>query len=126
MTSYFLKLNPDKTYLLLIDSPQNTSIFFVDNVNIAGVLVQPSTTVKNRSIIFDCPLSFLPHISICLLSPHSVASLCQFLNISDAETLVYAFITAQAIPNQLINKFQYIQNSTVWVLTYTRNLPTLL
>lgn len=67
MTSNFLKLNTD---LLLVGSPQITSRFCVDNVNIAGVLVRPPTTVKHLGIIFDfSPCShFLTH-QVCLLSP---------------------------------------------------------
>jgi len=133
MTSNFLKLNTDKTDLLLIGSPRITPRFCVDNVHIAGVSVQPSTTVKNLGIIFDSSLSFLPHISSLTKSAffhlRNIARLRPFLNITDAETLVHAFITSRldycnslfyGLPDSSINKLQYIQNSAARVLTYTK------
>ncbi len=51
MTSNFLKLCTDKTYLLLVGSPKNVANFCSHSVNIAGVLVRPSTTIKNLSMI---------------------------------------------------------------------------
>ncbi len=68
-------------------------------VNIAGILVRPSTTVKNLGIIFDSSLSFLPHISSLTKSAffHLRNITClRPLNISDAETLVHAFITSRS------------------------------
>ncbi|KAL0151291.1 hypothetical protein M9458_053482 [Cirrhinus mrigala] len=63
MTSNLLKLNTDKTDVLLVGSPKNVAPFCTDTVNISGILVRPSTTVKNLGITFDSYLSFLPHIS---------------------------------------------------------------
>jgi len=85
MTSNFLKLNTDKTDLLLIGAHRFTSCFCVDNVHIAGVSVQPSTTVKNLGMIFDSSLSFLPHISSLTKSAffhlRNITCLRPFLNI---------------------------------------------
>ncbi len=53
MTSNVLKLHTDKTDLLLVGSPKNVANFCSNSVNIAGVLVRPSTTIKNLGMIFD-------------------------------------------------------------------------
>ncbi len=53
MTSNVLKLRTDKTDLLLVSSPKDVANFCSNSVNIAGVLVRPSTTIKNLSMIFD-------------------------------------------------------------------------
>ncbi len=52
MTSNFLKLHTDKTDLL-VGSPKDAAHFCGNSVNIAGVLVRPSTTIKNLGMIFD-------------------------------------------------------------------------
>ncbi len=53
MTSNVLKLHTDKTDLLLVGSPKNVANFCSNSVNIAGILVRPSTTIKNLGMIFD-------------------------------------------------------------------------
>ncbi len=133
MTSNFLKLNTDKTDLLLFGSPKNVAPFCADNVNIAGILVRPSTTIKTLGIIFDSSLSFLPHISSLTKSAffhlRNITCLHPFVNINDAETLVHAFITSRldycnslfyGLPNTTLNKFQYIQNSAARALIFSK------
>ncbi len=67
---------------------KNVAHFYVDNVNIAGTLVQPSTTIKNLGIIFDSSFSFLPHISSLMKSAFFhlciITCLRPFLNINYA------------------------------------------
>ncbi|KAL0149802.1 hypothetical protein M9458_054850 [Cirrhinus mrigala] len=133
MTSNFLKLNTDKTDVLLVGSPKNVAPFCTDTVNISGILVRPSTTVKNLDTTFDSYLSFLPHISsltkYAFYHLRNIARLRPFLNIKDAETLVHTFITSRLdycnslfydLPNTTLNKLQYIQNSAARVLTYSK------
>ncbi len=85
----------------------------LDNINIAGVLVWPSTTVKNQGKIFDS--SLLPHnfslIKHAFFHLRNIACLHPFWNINDAETLVHAFINSRL--DYYISLFYGLPNTTI-------------
>ncbi len=103
MTSNFLLLNSDKTEILLI-GPKNSTQIMDHNLKLDGCTVT-SSTVKNLGVILDSNLSFENHIShvkkTAFIHLINIAKLRNMLSVSDAEKLVYAFMTSR-LPIRLI------------------------
>ncbi len=64
LNSNFLKLNMDKTEIIIIGIPSLTIKVPADfTCDITGTLIAPSSTVRNLGVMFDPSLSFLSHIN---------------------------------------------------------------
>ncbi len=104
MTNNFLLLNSDKTEILLIGPKNSTQNIMDHNLKLDGCTVT-SSTVKNLGVIFDSNLSFENHIShvkkTAFFHLRNIAKLRNMLSVSDAEKLVYAFMTSR-LPIRLI------------------------
>ncbi|XDV51162.1 hypothetical protein PO909_020089, partial [Leuciscus waleckii] len=134
MDNNFLKLNSNKTELLitgpksLLSSIQNFTLL------IDGHNVTPSLSVRNLGIIMDSTLSYRTHINhITKLFFFHLRNISRFgpsLTLSTAEILIHAFITSRldycnsllyGLPTNQLQKLQYIQNSAARLLTHTRS-----
>ncbi|XP_029957253.1 uncharacterized protein LOC115395750 [Salarias fasciatus] len=132
MNHNFLKLNSDKTDIIII-GPHNITKsaqqFTLDNSTLT-----PSPLIRNLGVLLDPTLSFDPHIKhitrTAFFHLKNIARLCPSLSFSAAETLVHAFITSRidycnsilyGTPSKTLNKLQYIQNSAARLLTHTRS-----
>ncbi|KAK5921117.1 hypothetical protein CgunFtcFv8_024850 [Champsocephalus gunnari] len=63
MQNNFLKLNCDKSEIIIIGSNSLTRSTQDFPLNIDGSIVNPSTHIRNLGIILDPTLTFLPHIN---------------------------------------------------------------
>ncbi len=133
MTSNFLLLNSDKTEILLIGPKNSTQNLLDHNLQLDGCTVS-SSTVKNLGVILDSNLSFENHIShftkTVFFHLRNIAKLRNMLSVSDAEKLIYAFMTSRldycnallgGCPASSINKLQIVQNAAARVLTRSIN-----
>ena len=133
MQNNYLKLNADKTGILLVGA--KTSLFRVLNfsVNIDGVDIKPAQFVKNLGCLLDSSLTFESHIKLVTKTAfyhlRNIARLRPMLSDTDAKMLINAFIFSRidycnslfyGLPAKLINRLQYIQNSAARVLTSTK------
>ena len=131
MTINKLKLNKDKTELLLLYSkhcPQTS----LPTLQFGNDIIKPSESVKNIGVIFDSTLSMVPHVnSICKTAFYhlrNIAKIRKFLSAKTTETLIHAFVTSKidqyncllyGLPSHLISKLQSVQNAAARLLTYT-------
>jgi len=133
MTCYFLLLNLDKTEVILISSKNRPQNLLQHDFNKLGCPVTLSATVKDLGVTLDCNLSFEKHISYVTRTAffhlRNIAKLRNMLSVSDAEKLVYAFMTSRldycnallaGCPASSINKLQLVQNAAARVLTRSR------
>ena len=133
MQQNYLKLNCDKSEILIIGPDSLTRSTQSFSLNIDGSTVTPSKQVRNLGIILDPKLSFLPHVNQVTKSAffhlRNIARIRPSLSFSAAETLTHAFITSRldycnsilfGLPNYILNKLQYVQNSAARLLTSTR------
>uniref|UniRef100_A0A4W5LB64 Reverse transcriptase domain-containing protein n=1 Tax=Hucho hucho TaxID=62062 RepID=A0A4W5LB64_9TELE len=132
MSLNFLKLNDNKTEILLIGS--TASAKRIDqSFDVDGIHVKPSSLIRNLGVLFDSTLSFGSHISSLVKNYffhlRNIARLRSSLTLADAETLIHALITSRldycnalllGLPKKLIARLQYVQNSAARVLTSTR------
>ena len=130
MNLNFLKLNEDKTEILLVGSKTNREMI----KNHLGNLTQwTKNTVTSLGVVLDPDLNFRAHINKVLKSAlfhlRNIAKVRSFLNQKDAEKLIHAFIFSRldycnavltGLPKGMIYKLQLIENSAARLLTRTR------
>jgi len=133
MQQNFLKLNCNKSEILIIGPNSLTRSAQTISLNIDGSIVTPSTKVRNLGIILDPTLSFLPHANhvtkTAFFHLRNIARLRPSLSPATIEILIHALITSRldycnsilyGSPNKIINKLQCVQNSAARLLTSTR------
>ena len=136
-----LKLNHDKTELLIIHSSYNLCPS-LSCLRVGDVDVVPVKTTSNLGVVFDDILSLKPHITnVCKSSFYhlrNISRIRKYLSREATETVVHAFVTSKldycnsllyALPKFLIAKLQSVQNSAARLVCKTRKFdhvtPTL-
>ena len=97
MSSRKLKLNPDKTELLLIGSNVHREIFSkCFPTRLLAQEVTPAPSARNLGIVFDSALNFKSHISgisrACYYHVRDMRRIRRFLTPSAAETIATSLI----------------------------------
>ncbi|KAL2088052.1 hypothetical protein ACEWY4_016880 [Coilia grayii] len=129
MSNNFLKLNKNKTELLLI-GPKDKHEALLPSLGNLNQYVREQVT--SLGVILDSDLSLKPHINKVTKTAYfhlrNIAKVRPFLTQPDAEKLVHAFITSRldyckalftGLPKKSIEKLQLIQNSAARLLIKT-------
>ena len=121
----FLKLNDNKSEVILIGTPNSVSQCksLATSIKLGSSDIKFSSSVKNLGVIFDENLSFTQHIKQCRKSSFfMLKNLGKIRNHFDKpsfETLIHAFISSKLdycnslfvnLPKRSINDLQAIQN----------------
>ncbi|XP_075934503.1 uncharacterized protein LOC142934035 isoform X2 [Anarhichas minor] len=133
MQTNFLKLNCDKSDMIIIGPKSLTKTDHNFCLTIDNSTLSPSPHIRNLGVMFDSNLSFEHHVKqitrTAFFHLKNIARLCPSLS-SAAETLTHAFITSRidycnsilhGTSSKILNKLQYIQNSAARLLTHTRS-----
>ena len=129
MQSNKLKLNTEKTEMMLVGSSVRISSVSCESAYRDGSCIPLQTTVTNLGVHFDQTLSMKQHIS-CLcrttfLALRRIASIHPFLPNSSIEKLVASMITSRldycnatftGVADEQIVHIQKIQNNTAWLI----------
>ena len=129
MSNNFLKLNEDKTEVLIIGSSDQRELMS----HRLGSLAKGSTSVKNLGVIIDADLNFNTHINnvtkIAFFHLRNIARIRAYLSLDDAKTLIHAFVFSRldycnallsGLPKKTTDRLQLVQNAAARVLTRTR------
>jgi hypothetical protein len=127
-----LKLNGDKTELLVIRNPRLPSVqlpsFKVDNYT-----VNPASQARNLGVVFDDTMSMEAHIASicrsCYLHLRNIGSIRNLITKSACEKLIHALISSKldncnallfGLPKKLCQKLQHVQNTAARIITRTK------
>ena len=124
MNSFFLRLNPTKTKILVIVPPSLRNTIKLQGTFINGTCVRFVHSAKNLGVILDDKLSFQEQISkvvnSCFMVIRKLSKIKDFLTFEQLRTAVCVYIFSKldycnslyfGIHADLINKLQYVQNS---------------
>jgi hypothetical protein len=135
MAQNFLKLNDDKTEVLLIGSKHQCSKAVIPDLVIgtSNISVCETTSVRNLGAIFDKQLSMDKHVQSVCQNAHyhlrQISEIRHFLTKDATECMVHAFISSRldyvnsllyGLPSGLIERLQRIQNTAARIVTKTR------
>ena len=100
MTSNFLKLNSDKTEVLLIGTYQQLAKYRINSISVAGIQVTlQQTPVRNLGVVFDANMSMVSHVSSVIKSvtyhTRNVSRIRKYLTVDSAKRLVNSVVTSR-------------------------------
>ena len=124
MTQNKLKLNEDKSEMILITPPKlQNHISLPTSINLIDSTITLSQSARNLGVTLDQNLSFQQHVSnvcrICFLELRRISSIRHLLSEDTTKTLVCAFVLSRldycnallsGSPSHLINRLQKVQN----------------
>ena len=128
-----LKLNEDKTELLIIRPAKLSHKVTIDSIKIGDCIVQSSSIAKNLGATFDQTMSLDPHITslvrTCNFQLRSIGQARKYLTTAATEKVIHAFISSRldcgnsllkGLPDYQLQRLQRIQNSAARILTRTK------
>ena len=136
MATHFLKLNEDKTEILVIsrDSKITKSINTkISPVTLGDCVVESKDHVRNLGVVFDSVFDHEKHIkNVCKGAYHQIRNIGmirKYLDLDATKSLVHAYVTSRldycnsllfGISKDLIYKLQRVQNTAARLITRTR------
>ena len=123
MSNNRLKLNEEKTEFLIAGTGRQRSQVIIDSLNVVGIDIKPSTSVRNLGVIIDQDLSLRQQVNAicrsCYGHLRSIIQIRPYLTKSAAHTIVQSLISSRLdycnsllaeLPQYLIHKLQKVQN----------------
>ena len=99
MRRYFLKLNDDKTEVLLIGLRQQLSKIALPGVTVGESAIAPATAVRDLGAVFDKHMTMITHVNSPSQSARyhirNIGKIRRFLDCNSCEKIVHAFITSR-------------------------------
>lgn len=132
MSSNLLKLNSDKTEVMIF-SPKHKSKLTADlSVHIGGIDISPTTSVRNLGVILDTTLSMENQVKAVCKSAYaqlrSIGHIRRCLTMDASKKVVNSLVTTRldycnsllyGIPSKLMYKLQKVQNTAARIITRT-------
>ncbi|XP_072770121.1 uncharacterized protein [Nerophis lumbriciformis] len=133
MSANFLQLNAKKMEMLIIGPARHRHLFNNTTLTFDKQTITQGDSVKHLGINFDPTLSFELHIKSVTKTAffylRNIAKICSILSTSDAEIIIYAFVTSRldyckvlfsGLPMSSIKRLQLVQNAAARLLTRIR------
>ncbi len=131
MAQNMLKLNDDKTEVLLIGADVKSAYDF-GSIHVGPNLIEPCKSARNIGVTFDSEMKLDSHIKNVTKQANyhirNIGQIRKFLTKEAAEILVHSFISSRldycnallyGIPLTTISKLQQVQNTAARVVTRT-------
>jgi hypothetical protein len=129
MDAHYLKLNEDKTEIIIIKRPSLRSSPSISTLNICGCDVSPSPSARDLGVVFDSCFGLEGHVAaVCKTAfyhLHSIWKVRKFLSEDATRGLVQAHVISRldycnalyyGIPITLRNRLQRVQNAAARVI----------
>ena len=129
-----LKLNRDKTELLVIEPKHKVNPPILKGIYVAGDYFEASSSARNIGVIFDSNVNLEKHdMNTCKMAFYHLRNIARIRNClsqDDAGILVHASISSKldscnallyGLPKSVIDKLQYVQNCAARLVTRTRS-----
>ena len=133
MISQKLKLNDDKTEIIILSAPSHTTQVNCGNIVIGDSCVVPAASVRNLGVIFDHHLTMESHIKMVSKNAYyhlrNIASIRNTLCVDSAKAPVHAFISScldycnsllYGLPKKSLDRLQRVQNMAARLITGTK------
>ena len=130
MSNNKLKLNEDKTEVIIFKTPRSRQDICVDEISLSGSSIKVSQSVRNIGAIFDETLAMSDHISSICKSANfhlrNIARIRKFISEDSCKILVHSLITSRidyanatlyGLPVHQLNRLQRILNNAARVVT---------
>jgi hypothetical protein len=124
-----MKLNDDKTVLLIIGTSTQLKKVNFDDINIGTINIKSTNKAKNLGVIFDDEMKLTHHVNnICRTGFYNIknfAAIRKHLDLETAKVAAHAFVTSTldyansllyGLPKKQINKIQLVQNAATRVV----------
>jgi len=124
MSTNYLKLNNDKTELIILGGARQLKFINFKFIEIGNIKIETSPTIRNIGVIMDSTLNMKAHINklcrTCYMNIRNIWRIRENLDNNSTKTLVHALVISRldcinglyyGLPNYLILKIQKVQNA---------------
>ena len=119
MASKRLKLNSDKTEILIAGTKQQLAKMTYNSIDVCGETITKSECVRNLGVHFDSEMKMSAHVEqierMCYRSIREVRSIRKYLTTESTKTVVQALVTSH---------MDYFNSLLFWYMSRTV-IPTL-
>jgi hypothetical protein len=128
-----LKLNEDKSELLILTSPRLAHKVSINSIRIGDSVVHASSEAKNLGATFDHTLCHTQHVTSlvksCNFQLRSIGQARKYLTQDATEKVMHAFVSSRldcgnsllyGLPECQLQRIQKLQNTAARILTRTR------
>lgn len=118
-----LKLNDDKTEIIMFGTPKQLEKIHLETITIAGIELPIAKRARNLGVLMDANLTLAPHVSSITKTAHyhlrNLSCIRKYLDTPSAEKAVHAFVTSRldcsnallfGIRKNSLQKLQKVQN----------------
>ena len=132
MNNNMLKINADKTEVIIFTSKNNQQHVETTTVNIGNETITPSSSVRNLGAFLDRNMTMEKHVSSVCRAGYGqlrqIGHIRKYLNAAATKSLVNSLVTSRmdycnallyGIPKIQLNKLQHLQNTAARIITRT-------
>ena len=130
MSEHFLKINADKTEIILFRPPSTKSVPTIQGMFIGDTCIRFSETVKLLGVTLDTHLTFDSHVNKVVSESFyhlkNVSKIKRYLTLAETEKVIHAIVTSKfdycnvllnGIKSSAITKLQKVQNYAARLVT---------
>lgn len=132
MNTNMLKLNADKTELILFASENNSKKVSDVSITVDGAVIKQSQSVRNLGAYLDSNMKLDTHVNSvcrnCYAQLRQIGHIRPYLTLNATKSLINSLVTSRmdycnallyGVPQQLLNKLQTAQNTAARIVTRT-------
>ena len=132
MNSNMLKLNADKTEVILFSSVNNLQHISDVSISVGDSKIKPSKSVRNLGAVFDSSMSMEEHVNSvcksCYTQLRYIGRIRKYLSVESTKQLVNSLVISRldycnsllyGISQSSMNKMQIVQNTAARIITRT-------